>query len=173
MNLLILGGEHSKNKEWIKQLKGMFSPLFDNIYLQEYLHWQKNESSINLNIEASRLKDFNNVQPLVIFAKSAGIFVTIKAFQLGIIEPKAAIFVGFPLFMALKFEKENEYLDTSFKISLFQHSNDPAGSYKDVRNYLTNIINSNFEITEIAGNTHSYFEIDLFKNKFQELLKEL
>ncbi len=170
MNLLLLGGESLKNREWIKTVNDEFKPHFKKTYFQEYSHWQDNTPRINLDVEVEKLKNnLNNFEPMIVFAKSAGSILAIKASAEGIIKPKACLFVGFPVFLASSLPVDKWLEITSFKITIIQHTQDPAGPYVKTKNYLDNINRANLEIKELDGDTHSYHELEYFKALLQEI----
>jgi hypothetical protein len=108
----------------------------------------------------------------MVFAKSAGTIVTGKAASTGVLQPQACLFVGLPLAMIQSHElPAGEWLrEANFPITILQHTADPLGSYRDVKQYIEPIGNTGIAVHELPGDTHNYPEFEIIREFTQELL---
>ena len=99
MNLILLSGNSKSNRKWIFDIDSRVSSAFKNTYVQDYSHWKKDNSEIDLKFELSQLKKVNKygLNPYIIFAKSIGTILSLKAINENILKPTACLFVGFPM----------------------------------------------------------------------------
>lgn len=174
MRLILLGGNGYVNKMWIEDVEKKIASLFDSTVVLNYDHWQNNQPMIDLDKEKEKLtKIIGDSKDTVIFAKSAGILVTLKAVCEDKIKPVKLIFVGVPL----KWAKDNGFgmqkwikkLSTSTLI--IQNENDPFCSLENLNEFLLkNEVNS-VEVRQLPGDTHDYKDIDGLYNLISNFIK--
>lgn len=167
MNLILLGGTSVENKKWIEDVENLFKPLFKTTKIIYYDNWQTGQWMINLDKEKEKLiKVTKNLDKYVIFAKSAGSIVAIKAIFENKIFPQNCLFVGIPLKWAKKnnFNIDNWFRGFSVPTVILQHTSDPFGSSKEIKDLISNKDITNVELKEIPGNTHDYNEFDFIFN---------
>lgn len=130
MNLILLPGNSPENKDWIDELRKLFQPDFETVWVQYWQHWQTplesendnnlkqylslypehkrtfltgqtDEPVIDLEKELARLiKNIDLSKDYAIFAKSAGVALALKGVFENKIKPTACVFAGAPIFWA-------------------------------------------------------------------------
>jgi hypothetical protein len=174
MKLILLPGKSKNNIEWIVKVENKLSPLFDDTKNIGYAHWENDGPVIDLELELKRLTEkVETNESHMIFAKSAGTVLTLKAIASGVLNPKACLFVGFPLLMVhnQKLPIKDWLAAVKCPVIILQHTGDPIGPYSEVANYFTNLNARNQEIVELIGDSHDYNEFELFYTKFATLCK--
>lgn len=172
MNLLLLSGNSKRGKAWLEQVDSALAPQFDKTHRHDYLHWKNNEPEIDLDKEITLLTDaVKDLQPYMVFAKSAGSVLACKAIFMGTLQPESCLFVGFPMRMI---ENNNSPVDkwlkaTNFPITILQHDSDPLGSYQEVERYFTHTNRHNVTIHMLPGATHDYLEFEIFTELLEKL----
>lgn len=135
MNLLLLPGNNPRHREWLLQVEQELSPLFNRTLRHEYRHWQTGEPEIDLAYESSQLIDKTvDLEPYIIFAKSAGTLLSLQAMEQGILQPTACLFAGIPLPMTEQYGLPLErWLQTvTVPVHIMQNSADPFGSASQI-----------------------------------------
>lgn len=163
MNIILLPGNSLSNKEWIDKTADTMRSGFESSIVQYYDHWERGGDLIDIGKEVEKLAvSVKKLNSYVIFAKSAGVLVTLKSIKDKKIDPKKCVFVGTPVNWAK--EKDIIFQDW-FKLfsvpTLFiQHTGDPVISSSDLKNFLNENGVSNFKFLELPGNSHDYPELD-------------
>lgn len=167
MNILFLAGNGYHNKEWVYKLCETVAPLFDKSLVHDYAHWNSDEEFINFDTEldvlSEELKDFGEY---VVFAKSIGSVLASLGMSRGIIKPTKFIVAGLPLGLIVS---ENHPVGTwlendTTKLIVVQNTNDPLGSFDDVRDYIGKIKKEgDFELVELPGDSHDYSDLEKLK----------
>lgn len=166
MKLLLLSGNSISNKKWIEEVGQILNPLFDEIKIHYYKHWETGEEIIDLDSELSTLTaEINEWKDYMIFAKSAGCLLTLKGIYEKKIHPLKCVFVG----AAIDWGKERQFLvgdwlknynTTTFFI---QKTNDPVISFKNLKKILEDLDVKNYSLKEIPGNDHNYLDLEFLR----------
>jgi len=171
MNLYLLGGSGKKNIGWVRSVDSFVKDLFDSTKIQRYDHWNLEEKSdLDLYKESRNLAQLvRNEDGYIIFAKSAGILVTLKAVKESNIQPKACVFCGFPL---LWFEERGisakAYLHGyAIPTTFIQNHGDPLCSSEEMKKILEQEKCKNYRFIEEAGDTHKYNDLELIKTELK------
>jgi len=173
MNLILLGGNSIDNKKWIENVETYLKPLFQSTTIINYDHWQTGEWMINLDTEKEKLtQTAKNLGEYMIFAKSAGSLVTVKAIFEKLISPQKCIFAGIPLNWARKsnFDVDIWYKDYLVPTLAIQHTNDPLASFKELIEFLSQLTKS-VKVEELPGDTHDYDEQDIIKKLVSDFIR--
>lgn len=160
MKLFILGGLSHKNQEWITQVADSFAKQFECVVIT-YDHW-KDESSIDYEHESKKLHAIlKNEKQYAIFAKSAGILLTLKTIFDFDLKPTQCFFVGTPYVYSHKVKMPFEQLIYAIPLrSVFiQNEFDPACSYKK----LVELLNGKFPILNIPEAASHDYDIETLK----------
>jgi predicted alpha/beta hydrolase family esterase len=164
MKLILLAGNSIENKAWIRNIEGGMSHLFDSTHVLEYGHWNDGSKMIDFDKESKRLSEVINddEDKFVIFAKSAGCLVALKAIYENKIDPSRCMFVGFPLGMAEESGlKIKDWLESyNEPIVFIQKENDPKGSVEKLEDYLNKTQTNDYEVIQMDGDDHRYEEIE-------------
>lgn len=163
MNIVILGGNSSDNVAWVREVAGSVGTLFTDVYVHPYEHWQSNTSFIDFAGELNRLSTAASpLEPYVIFAKSVGVLLAAEGIATGKLQAHGCIFVGTPLeLVARQHYALAEWLRTSKVPTVFiQHTDDPAGSYASLQQYMAEEDIDTAQLHELPGATHHYDELD-------------
>lgn len=159
MNILLLGGNSQRNKQWIHRVSEELSFQFKTRVVHDYLHWDGNGEFIDFNAELSRLDNLlTDLDDYVIFAKSVGSILSLKGISLGILNPEKCIFAGLPIKLA---EEGSIPLKELLKKNLvptliLQNTHDPTASYEELQSYIKRTDSLNYRTHELDGDTHSY-----------------
>lgn len=114
MDLILLGGYSSHNKEWIEKVADSARDIFDNTEIIYYEHW-KTGREMNLEFESAKLKESANKKECCIFAKSAGIIIALREITGGL-KPKKCFFAGMPLNWARANNIDIEHLFENYSV---------------------------------------------------------
>lgn len=156
MNLILLGGNSPQNEQWLEQIAESLSPYFKETYIQTYGHWESGGQMLMGREEEKLEAQAEDLDNYIVFAKSAGVVLTLDAIQGHRINPNACIFVGSPIGSSAAERFDNYRIPTLF----IQQTKDPIRSYKKVHNILENSHIKNYELVEVPGNDHLYGDIE-------------
>ena len=173
MNLLLLPGNSPRHKQWLEQVDQQLRPLFERTLRHDYRHWQTGQPEIDLAYEASQLVDASiDLEPFVVFAKSAGTVLCLQAIEQGILNPDACVFTGIPLPIVNTYDLPlTEWLTgANIPITIIQNSHDPYGSYQELRAIVASTKNQHITIQEATGDTHDYLDFDMLYGATQKIL---
>jgi hypothetical protein len=162
--ILILPGNGSNNAAWLEKTSGFLKNDFE-IIAHSYNHWSSGEQFIDLQKEVDGLAGIN---PEYVFAKSAGIMVTLLAIQQKVVAPKICMFVGLPKTWADEHRYDIDSLLKGHKIpTLFiQQENDPIFSFVQLTEYLQDMEISDAAVYSVQGDDHIYDNFEDLKKKF-------
>lgn len=163
MDLLLLGGVSPHNKDWLYQVRDALAPLFGQCLVHEYAHWASAAPQIDLDHELNALRSqVHDLKEYVIFAKSAGVVLSLKGIADDILRPKACLFVGTPLRYIHKHGHQTDVWlkDLTMPTIFAQNAHDPSGAYQEVEHYLREHLHSpHHELLELPGDTHDYTDL--------------
>lgn len=175
MHLIILPGNSKQySEQWLSDSAEHFKDLFDSVTTHVYEHWETGtgEEHGDVELEAQKLaeeaKNLNG--DYVIYAKSIGTLITIRAVSEGKISPKKVIFVGSP------FGNEGAGFDEEilkFKIpALFiQQTDDMFFKYETLEKFLDKKWVGEYRLIEIPGGNHAYDNYEEIKQRIIEFLQ--
>ncbi len=158
MKLILLPGNSPKNKPWIDKVTKSLSGKFQSTYTQYYDHWNQDIGYIDFDKETEKLlKNIKGDERYIVFAKSVGIMLTLKAISNKKINPLMCIFVGTPTTA----EKLDEFFkDYTIPTLFIQQENDPLTSFDKLAEKVSNLDLDNAIVKEIEGNDHKYKNIE-------------
>ena len=159
MNLVIVPGNSPTHREWAAKVKEELSPLFEQIFILNYAHWDSGEETINFDVELERLEKLTNkIDNYLVFAKSAGTLLSIRAVQENKIHPKKCILLGIPVDWARKrtIPFETWIIDFSLETLMIQQEFDRTGSAEDLETVLKDFHITNYSLQIIPGDDHDY-----------------
>jgi hypothetical protein len=174
MNLVLLGGVNPHNQEWLRDVEKTLSPLFDSCLVQDYAHWTSATPQIDLEHELGILRHrVRDLEPYAIFAKSAGVVLTLKGIAEKTLHPQACLFVGTPLAFAIKHGHQlDQWLKHLNVPTVFaQNAHDPTGSYHELERFLRQHLQvPHYKVIELPGETHDYTDLSRIKDLAAEIL---
>ena len=173
MNLILLGGNHKSNKEWIEDVEKAVRHMFESTKIQYYDHWEEKAGNIDLNLELKNLiSNSKRVKNLVIFAKSAGTILTLQCIFEKTILPEKCIFVGTAINWgkACGYDLDRWIENFSVPTLFIQKREDPAISYNDLQNYLFSKGVKSFKMVRLAGSDHSYNDVKEFARHIRDFI---
>ncbi|MDA3855154.1 MAG: hypothetical protein PF569_02760 [Candidatus Woesearchaeota archaeon] len=177
MKLVLLPGNSPSNCEWIEKVRFSLSDKYDNIIFLKYEHWKHKNKSIDLDLELDRLITIlNNCnQDYVIFAKTAGVALTLKGIYEGKINPKRCIFLGVPIVWARlnDFKIDDWFFNYEYPTLFIQKTGDPAMFHDELKTYLKNKSLKDYTIVEMLGEDMKYNEVDLIKDEIINYLDDI
>lgn len=170
MNLLLLPGNSISNKEWIYKVFNFIKKEYDKGIVHKYNHWENGEGIINLNTEIESISNYFNEGHFIIFAKSVGCLVALKAMYEKKIFPVRCYFLGFPFNWAKKngFDFDKWMSSLNIPVVFIQNNNDPFMKCDELKNYLKSLKISNYKIYESRGDTHDYDNLKEIKKIMEE-----
>lgn len=159
--LLVLSGNHVRNREWGERCAEFFRSDFDTVFYPHYDHWNTGEKSINMEIELEKLKEtiagVGEVDDWYIFAKSIGSVLALLAVEQRILAPEKCVFFGMSLAIAEREgTKDWSYL-SSFTVPTlaFHNDHDPVADYAFTVKKLAELAPT-ITLRTMPGNTHDY-----------------
>jgi alpha-beta hydrolase superfamily lysophospholipase len=176
MNLLLLPGNSQKSGEWLHAVEQSLTANFACTRRHDYRHWQTGEREINLSFETTALANIiTDYEPYLVFAKSAGTMLALRAISEDILTPKACLFTGMPLVMVA--EHSLPVVDwlqkTTIPITILQNEHDPYGSFQHVSELVAAANCPNVTVVQAAGNTHDYNDFATLNAECVSLLQRL
>ncbi len=172
--LVVLPGINPNLKEWASDVSSEIGNLFDASIVHEYSHWTDPSQKFTFDSEIDRIRQLDLANSDVfIFAKSIGCLLTLVAVYEGIIEPKAAILVGFPLREGRKNEFPVEVYLSSFKVeTLFiQNMTDPQASSDVIEEILETHMQSNYRLHVLTRDDHHYPDLANMRTEIERFLQ--
>ena len=159
-NKLVLfpGNNLSPNKKWIEKIQKELKNPFPNSEIHYYNHWKTKKPLIDFDFELNALRKYSSEKNLMVFAKSVGVVLIIRAIKEKIISPAICIFLGVPISWSIKNKLNiNKWIEGYDVNTLFiQNDNDPLTSYKELRDFLIEKKIRNYALHPLKGNTHDY-----------------
>lgn len=158
MNILFLGGNSGRHKAWIHTMSEELAGPFREVIEHDYKHWDTGESFTDINYEIAEIaQKVQGLEPFVVFAKSIGTVVAMRAMAEGLINPSSCVFLGVPLNVIKEMNVPfAEWLkETNTPIYFVQNEYDPLGSAEELRMFLPENINAS-KVVVLPGNTHDY-----------------
>lgn len=173
MNLLLLPGNSSNNKDWAYEARDALTSLFDRCVVHEYAHWTSGAAIADIDLEIEALKQtIKGLGDYAVFAKSIGTVIAAKGIFEGVLGPGKCIFAGAPL--PLIKDRDYEYtkwLAASGKPVLFiQNSHDPVAGYEELKTYLKSSELIGYELVELPGDTHNYNDFATLKDLVRDFV---
>lgn len=161
MHLILLPGNSPANEPWIKEVEKALKPYFEETFVQKYKHWQTGGAYLDLEYELQVLAE-NVPTNYAIFAKSAGVYLTIKGIFEKKIAPQKCVFVGTPFSLGrIEALKQGGWLEGYSLPSLFiQQEQDPVAPYGEIKKILEAFKVKNCQIVKIPGFSHHYADIE-------------
>jgi pimeloyl-ACP methyl ester carboxylesterase len=174
--IILLGGNHISNLDWVRDLEKELQHYADEIILHKYLHWLNPDlGEIDFDKELANLS--NNIlknQDSIVIAKSAGTILALYAIQKGLISPKKIVLIGVPHKWALERNHDVKSLlrYLNVKTLIIQQSNDYMMPFRDLISLLKDLENTNINTVEIEGNDHAYLNIADFIDVTRSFITE-
>lgn len=151
------------NKGWIEDVESKLRDSFEHTQIHYYKHWTTGEELIDMDYELSRLVEkIADSKDYIVFAKSAGTLLTLRAIKENKIHPTKCIFTG----TAVNWGREHSYpvddwiQNYSTPTLFMQKDQDPVISYRDLSKLLVELNVQNYQIYKVAGNDHHYENLD-------------
>lgn len=163
MNIILFGGNSQRNKQWIHEVGDTLSSDFDTCLVHDYDHWEGQGEFINFDVELATLRqETDTLNNYIVFAKSVGSILTLKAISEGILRPDKCAFAGLPIKLADERAIDLKGLLRTCQVPLLfmQNTDDPLASYSRLTEFLSEAGISSYESIELAGEGHSYDDLD-------------
>lgn len=165
MNILVLGGNSQRHKQWIRDLGAALEPIAGSIIIHDYKSWEDGtDTDVQAEIAAiaPKIVDLDDV---VIVAKSIGTVITTLGIASGAFNSTRCVLLGLPLTMVHKyFAGLNDSLTKLPNVSFVQNENDPYGSVAEVEAFVKANPPRSYTFTRVANNdTHDYLDFDQIK----------
>lgn len=161
MNILFLGGNSPRHEAWIHEMADSLSEPFESVVVHDYKHWKTGEPWVDFEYEVGEVgRKMADLEPYIVFAKSIGTMITLKAMHDGLLKPKACVFLGLPLnaITDMRLPAVDWLVATKVPLYFLHNDHDPYGSAEELRAILPANINQ-ANITVLPGDTHDYNDI--------------
>ena len=162
MNLILLGGNNWRNKGWIEEVEKALKPDFDQTWVQYYDHWQVGPALIDMEVEMEKLvKKAAGFGEYIIFGKSAGPILAMRAIKERGLRPGKCVFVGTAVSWGEKqgFEAEKWLEGYAVRTLFIQRAEDQVMTAGELREALNRKGVTNYKFTELPGRSHHYEDI--------------
>lgn len=178
MRLILLPGLEKLNETWTQEVRKGFNSDFESISVVNHITDMSgiiNEE--DLDLEVNNLSKLVNgyKDNCVIFAKTTGILVALKAIALGKIRPRKCTFLQIPIMRA---RINNLHIDDwlyryDVETLFIQRRDDSEFYFNDMSNYLKTQKIENFQLAEVETLDFDLQEIQKYKNFVLEYLSEV
>lgn len=169
----MLSGNSLSNRTWIKKVREVVADLFEEIKILDYDHWSSGRELIDFDLERKTLPDLvEEWGDYLVFAKSVGTLLTLAGTADGALQPKAALFCGFPKTFSERVGfagMDAAWSKVNYRIMILQNEFDPAGNYEEVSNYVRGT-GKDIEVVKIQGDTHDYKDYADIRARLEKLL---
>ncbi len=161
MNALFLGGNSPRHQTWIHEMANELSAPFETSIVHNYKHWATGDPGADIDYEKLEISaKMADLEPYIVFAKSIGSMIALKAIFEGHLKPKACVFLGLPLNAITDMNLPAVEWLSGVKVPIYflHNDNDPYGSAEQLRATVPeNIDQAN--IIVIPGDTHDYNDV--------------
>jgi hypothetical protein len=180
MNIVLLGGNAVINKGWVEDVARNLGDMFGKAVVQDFIHWQKGEEDIHMEEEVAELvRITEGWDEYIVFAKSIGTIVVLKALYGKRISPKKLVFLGFPYEHSKEKGYETDgYLEALSVPTLFiQKSEDWAMHYDDLEKLVKEKVKGKYELLKYhrdgeLDTEHHYADIGYLRSLLKEWIDE-
>lgn len=177
MKVILLGGQSIANKGWIESIHKSLEDGGLDSEIMYYDHWSDGRESADVDVEVQKLSRLvSDKGEYMIFAKSIGTILTLKANFEGRISPLSCIFCGVPYDFAKKLGHNiDDWIGKlNIKVTVFQKSGDPYGGYNRIDEVMKggSIEVVRYRIEGESDNDHNYANIDYITNMIKKDLNE-
>ncbi len=172
MNLIILPGNDWRNQVWTEEIEQLVKEDFEKTWVQHYDNWGTHTLLLDPEMEmknlAQKAQDFGE---FVIFAKSAGTLLAMKAVTEGKIKPVKCMFVGTAIRwgMTQGWPVESWVKGYNLPTLFIQKKDDPIMRFADLKQELEKLEVKNYKLVEIPGDSHHYEKVFELKKMLKEL----
>ena len=173
--LLVLPGMNPNLREWSSEVSTAIGSLFDSSIVHEYTHWTDPSHKFSFENEIDRIRRIDLADASVfLFAKSIGCLLSLVAVDEGVIDPEAAILVGFPLSLARQndFPVEDQLYRFKVKTLFIQNTADPASSAEELSKLLEAHMQANYKLVELPRDDHHYPDMAGMRTEISRFLKD-
>lgn len=173
--LLVLSGNHVRNRDWGEQCVEFFRGDFDMVFYPQYDHWDVEGGRIDIEVELQKVKETvagtGESDGWYVFAKSIGSVLALLAIQHGIITPERCVFFGMPLKIAeAEVTKDWSYLSgLVLPVLAFHNDQDPIAAYEftaDIVHKLAPMIT----LRTLPGDTHDYRDFASYADEVRQFI---
>lgn len=166
MNVLILGGNSIRHKQWVRDAQAALAPYFDEVRFADYKHWETGDELADVPYEINAAHALvTGWDDYAVVGKSVGTIIAALGHAKGALKAKRYILLGIPYSgvagTAPEFEPSLRTLPSTV---VLQNTNDPYGSAGDVRARLDKLALPSLRLIETPGDTHDYLDFELIKN---------
>ena len=158
------------NKSWIEDVEEVLRNLFDHTHIHHYKHWATGEELIDMDFELAKLvQDLPTNKKYMVFAKSAGTLLTLRAIKENKIHPTKCVFTG----TAVNWGNEHDYpvnqwlQNYSVPTLFMQKEQDPVIAYDDLTKLLEQLNVQNYQTYKVKGSDHHYENLGEIKQQTQ------
>lgn len=178
MKVILLPGNGPDNREWIEKVVNSLKEHPIEIIPLEYDHWnEETDKILNLDKELNKLTSIANKieSEYIIFAKTAGVALTLRGIYEGKINPKKCVFLGVPLVWSRlnNFSIDDWFFNYEHETLFIQKNGDPDFYYDELKQYLEGKSLRNYEILKIDGNDKKYNECETMKKHIGNYLNNI
>lgn len=171
MNVLLLGGQSPRHYHWVREFRDVLETHGHAVTLLDYAHWLRGDREIDVEHElhaAARLA--SAMTDYVVVAKSIGCILTAVGHERGLLAPRAALLLGFPVHGR---EDDAELAHAVADLPptiVVQNEHDPFGSAAEVGAYFAAHTPARYRLQAVPGiATHDYTDFEALTALVDEL----
>jgi pimeloyl-ACP methyl ester carboxylesterase len=175
MQLVMFSGNSLRNRDWIYEARQHFADLFDDLYVQDYRHWEIGGDWIDLahELEALQAKAAGFDAKYGVFAKSIGTVLAVQALAQGIIKPDWVLFCGIPFGYVDRLYPQFavELAKCRLPTTIIHNEHDTVGDADAVDAYLKVAFagRKDYRFIKTPGETHDYEDYELLRAQLTAL----
>ena len=160
MNIVILGGNSPRHKQWIRDVKTALESSFDEVRLLDYKHWATGADSADIDYEITQTaKLVEDLDDYIIVAKSVGTIIAMTGCASGVLKPHALLLMGVPLRGYEDIATElSQAIAALPNVTFLQNENDPFGTSDEVEALIKKSPPKQWRLIKSAGDTHDYVD---------------
>lgn len=169
MDILILGGNSKRHKQWVRDLKDSLKDSFDRVVYVDYAHWESGDEQADIEYEISQAARLaSELGSYVIVAKSIGTVIAMKGIASGALQPSSTLLMGLPLNGYIASSPDCADTLSSLPLTTFlQNDQDPLGSAEDVQTFIESNPPAVWDFSVSSGDTHDYSDFALVRALLQ------
>lgn len=168
MNILILGGNSKRHKQWVRDLKDSLKDSFDRVVYVDYAHWESGDEQADIEYEISQAARLaSELGSYAIVAKSIGTVIAMEGIASGVLQPSSTLLMGLPLGRVASSSDCADMLSLLPPTTFLQNDRDPVGGAEDIRVFIESNPPAVWDLSVSSGDTHDYSDFALVRALLQ------
>lgn len=163
MQALLLGGQSKRHAEWVRAFTPVLTDAGFATAFVDYDNWTANSRSTDIEAElAVAARTVAGWDDYIVVAKSIGSVIATLGIGRQILQPRAALFLGFPLSALRELPHADEVRTAAAHLPrtvVVQNENDPFGTTVEVEAFFEAFGTADFRVDTVPGRAdHDYVD---------------